>query len=77
VQWLRCSDPNDLLPVCEFLRGVQVDARPGGDGTVSVFAPGATSALHERHEISGYVSTWNALNPGRYVELIEHPQPVA
>lgn len=67
---LRCSDPNDLSAVLEFLRKVHVDARPQDDGIVSASAPGAPNARHERLEIRGYVTTWNALNPGRKLELL-------
>lgn len=67
---LRCSDPNDLPAVLEFLLRVQVDARPQDDVTLRASAPGAVNARHERHEIGGYVTTWNALNPGKKLELL-------
>ena len=68
---LRLSEPDDLARVCEFLRRVHVDAQARADGTVSVAIPGAASLLHERREIAGYITTWNALNPGSSLELFE------
>jgi hypothetical protein len=72
---LRCSDPNDLAAVIEFLCCVQVDARAEDDGTISASVPGAATALHGRREISGYIATWNTLNPSRHLELVAQPQP--
>jgi hypothetical protein len=71
VYLLRLSEPDDLARVCEFFRRVHVDARPRPDGTVSVAVPGAASPLHERRELTGYITTWNALNPGSSLELVE------
>jgi hypothetical protein len=73
VYLLRLSEPDDLARVCEFLRRVHVDAQARADGTVSVAIPGAASPLHERREITGYLTTWNALNPGSSLELFEEP----
>ncbi|MDX6475190.1 MAG: hypothetical protein QOH95_701 [Gaiellaceae bacterium] len=74
---LRVSDPADLARVRDFLRNVHVVAQPRDDDTVIVSLPQALSELHERREIAGYVTTWNALNPGRPIELIHRPQPGA
>lgn len=68
---LRLSDPNDLDRVCSFLRSVQLQVRVNDDGTITVNAPGARTALHERREIGGYVTTWNALNPASQIGLGE------
>lgn len=68
---LRLSDPEARDGLCEFLRRVHVDARPAPDGTVHAAIPGAASPLHERREIHGYATTWNALNPQHPVELDE------
>lgn len=68
---LRLSDPADLVRVCEFLRSAHVQAHVSADDTVSASIPGAPTPLHERREIMGYVATWNALNPGSNVELLE------
>jgi len=47
-----------------------VNAEPADDGSVRASIPGASTPLHERREIAGYVTTWNALNPGRTVEVL-------
>jgi hypothetical protein len=68
---LRCSSPCDLQPVVDFLRTVHVEAHREAGGAVSVSVPGALSELHERREISGYLTTWNVLNPQSPIELID------
>ena len=64
-------DSNDLDRVCIFLRSVQLLVHENPDGTITVTAPGAQTPLHERREISGYVTTWNALNPASPITLAE------
>jgi len=71
VYLLHVSHPNDLDRVCVFLRGVHLSVDRNEDGTVTVTAPGAPTDLHERREISGYVTTWNALHPASPVTLVE------
>lgn len=68
---LRLSDPNDLDRVCAFLCSVQLRVAVNEDGTITVTAPGARTPLHERREIGGYVTTWNALNPASPIGLTE------
>jgi hypothetical protein len=53
------------------LRSVHLHVEENEDGTITATAPGAPTPLHERREISGYVTTWNALNPGNPVTLVE------
>jgi hypothetical protein len=72
VYFLRLSDPEALDSLCDFLCRVHVVARPAPDGTVDTSIAGAASPLHELREISGYVTTWNALNPHSVVELAGH-----
>ena len=67
---IRLSRPVDLEPFCEFLHGVHVHAAPLDDRSVRASVPGAPTPLHERRELSGYVTTWNALNPGRRAEVV-------
>lgn len=67
---IRLSRPIDLEPFCEFLRSVHVHAEALDDGSVRASVPGAPTPLHERRELSGYVTTWNALNPGRSAEVV-------
>jgi hypothetical protein len=67
---IRLSRPVDLDSFCEFLRAVHVHAEPAGDGSVLASVPGAPTPLHERRELAGYVTTWNALNPGRKAEVL-------
>ena len=71
VYVLQVSHPNDRDRVCAFLRSVQLCVAVNEDGTVTVTAPGARSPLHERREIDGYVTTWNALNPASPIGLSE------
>lgn len=68
---LHLSEPADAERVCDFLRGVQLYVEANADGTISATAPGAPTPLHERREIDGYVTTWNALNPGSPLRLVE------
>jgi hypothetical protein len=70
---LQVSHANDLGRVCVFLRNVHLDVREREEGTITVAAPGARSPLHERREISGYVTTWNALNPASPISVVEVP----
>jgi hypothetical protein len=71
VYLLRVADPDSLTAVCAFLRRVHVDVQERSDGTLSVSVVGAASPLHEWRELTGYVTTWNALNPGTHVELTD------
>lgn len=70
---LHLAHPNDVDRVCVFLRSVQLHVAVNEDGTITVTAPGAPTGLHERREVNGYVTTWNALNPTRPVTLVEIP----
>jgi hypothetical protein len=71
VYVLHVSHPNDLDRVCVFLRSVQLHVQENEDGTITTTAPGARSPLHERREINGYVTTWNALNPTCPIRLVD------
>jgi len=71
VHRLRINRAVDIERFCEFLRAVHVLVHEIEGAIVSASVPGAPSALHERREMSGYVTTWNALNPGSVVELAE------
>jgi hypothetical protein len=71
VYLLHVSQPNHLDRVCVFLRSVHLHVQENEDGTITVAAPGASSPLHERREIQGYVTTWNALNPASPITLVE------
>jgi hypothetical protein len=73
VYVLHVSHPKDLDRVCVFLRSVHLHVEENEDGTITATAPGAPTPLHERREISGYVTTWNALNPASPVTLAEVP----
>lgn len=68
---LHVSQPDDLDRVCLFLRSVHLQVEPNEDGTITATAPGARSPLHERREIGGYVTTWNALHPASPLALVE------
>jgi hypothetical protein len=61
---------SDTAPFCEFLRAVHVQVCDVEGTTVRASIPGAQSDLHERRELSGYVVTWNALNPARRAEIV-------
>jgi hypothetical protein len=71
VYLLRLSDPDDVDHVCDFLRRVRVDVVVRPDGTVSAAIAGSVTPLHELRELSGYVTTWNALNARSTVELVD------
>jgi hypothetical protein len=71
VYVLHCSHPNDLDRVCVFLRSVHLRVETNDDGTITATAPGAPTPEHERREVNGYVTTWNALNPANPVTLVE------
>jgi hypothetical protein len=68
---MRINRAVDLERFCDFLRAVHVLVHEVEGAIVSASVPGAASALHERREMSGYVTTWNALNPGSLVELAD------
>lgn len=68
---LRILRPDDVERFCDFLRAVQVRVDAVDGEIVTASLPGAPSELHERREIGGYVTTWNALNPASFVELAE------
>jgi hypothetical protein len=71
VYVLRVSHLNDLDRVCVFLRSVHLRVETNEDGSISATAPGAPTPEHERREVTGYVTTWNALNPANPVTLVE------
>jgi hypothetical protein len=71
VYLLHLTQPADVDRVCDFLRGVHLLVELNDDGTITATAPGAPTPLHERREIGGYVTTWNALNPASPVRLVE------
>jgi hypothetical protein len=71
VYLLHVSHPSHLDRVCTFLRSVHLHVQENEDGTITAAAPGAPSPLHERREIHGYVTTWNALNPASPIKLVE------
>jgi hypothetical protein len=64
---LRLSKPDDFDRLCAFLTAARFVVRRQPDGTVGVNIPGAASRRHEEQEVVGYVTTWNALNPGSRV----------
>lgn len=68
---LRIFRPDDVHRFCDFLRAVQVHVEGIEGEIVTASLPGAPSDLHERREIGGYVTTWNALNPASFVEIAE------
>jgi hypothetical protein len=60
----------DALHAC--MRGVQVRALDDNDGFVTLalmYKP--RSRLHENTELTGYVTTWNALNPYQQLNIIQ------
>ena len=66
---LELSQTVDLERLFAFLRDVHVAVGSVGGGTLEASIPGAPTAHHERRELLGYVTTWNALNPSQRVEL--------
>lgn len=63
--------PADVDDFCAFLRAVHVQVDGVDHRLVHATIPGSPSEMHERRELSGYVATWNALNPGRGATLLE------
>ena len=59
----------DLDRFCAFLREVHVRVHSAAGVEVLASIPGAPSPLHERRELVGYITTWNALNPESQVRL--------
>jgi hypothetical protein len=68
---MRISRHLDVERFCDFLQAVHVRVHEVDGAIISASVPGAPSALHERREMFGYVTTWNALNPGSVVELTD------
>jgi hypothetical protein len=71
VYLVRVAHPESVPDVSAFFARVHVAVRDLGGGLLDVSIVGAPSALHAWREITGYVATWNALNPGTHVELID------
>jgi hypothetical protein len=71
VHRLRIFRPDDVNRFCDFLRAVQVQVEGIEGAVVTASLPGAPTDLHERREIDGYITTWNALNPASFVEIAE------
>ena len=71
VYVLRVAAPDHVDHLCDFLRRVRIDVATLPDGTVSAAIAGAPTLLHELRELSGYVTTWNALHAGSTAELVE------
>lgn len=63
-------DPADTDRLCAFFDEVQVAVVAAGGGRIVVELKDAVSPLHAQRELSGYVVTWNALNPGAHAELL-------
>ena len=61
----------DVTDFCAFLRTVHVRVDEVDGVQVRATIPGSPSELHERRELSGYVATWNALNPGRDAQIVD------
>lgn len=66
---IRLSSPDDAERICAFFRNAHVIADRAGATLVNLQIPGAPTPAHELREITGYVTTWNALNPGHAVSL--------
>jgi len=64
-------DLSDVADFCAFLHAVHVRVDDVARARVKATIVNAPSELHERRELAGYVSTWNALNPGRQATLLD------
>jgi hypothetical protein len=60
---LRVSRISDVERFCDFLRAVHVQVHTVDGTLVTATVPGALTPVHEARELSGYVTTWNALRP--------------
>jgi hypothetical protein len=63
-------DLRDRERLCAFFRDVRVCVLGTEGNRIEVKVPQSVSPLHAKRELSGYVITWNALNPGAYAELV-------
>ena len=63
-------DPADRERLCAFFRDVHVCVLGAEGDRIEVAVPSPVSPQHAERELSGYVVTWNALNPGAYAELV-------
>jgi hypothetical protein len=62
----------DLDALYAYMNSVQVRALADSDGMVTLalmYKP--RSRLHENSELTGYVTTWNALNPYQELQIVE------
>ena len=62
-------DPADSARLCAFFDEVQVRVLAADGARIEVELKESVSPLHAQRELSGYVVTWNALNPGAHAEL--------
>jgi hypothetical protein len=62
-------DPRDRDRLCAFLREVRVRVVRAAGDRIDVDLTGAVSDVHAQRELSGYLVTWNALNPGAHAEI--------
>ena len=63
-------DPRHRERLCAFFRDVRVRVLGGEGDRIEVALTSPVSPLHAQRELTGYVITWNALNPGAYAELL-------
>ena len=66
---IELSQTVDVNRLRAFLLDVHVTVGVVAGGMLEASIPGAPTEHHERRELLGYVTTWNALNPAMRVEL--------
>jgi hypothetical protein len=66
--------PGAQAELLEFLRRVDCEARPDGDGAVIVEVPDAIGENQARLEVDLYLKAWQASHPDVEAHLLEIPQ---
>jgi hypothetical protein len=64
VLFIALEDRTKLDVLRAFLAAVHVQVVEVREDGLLAAVPGAPSPLHEQRELAGYVTTFNALNPG-------------
>ena len=66
--------PGAQAELLEFLRRVDCEARPDGDGAVIVEVPDAIGENQARLEVDLYLKAWQASHPDVETHLLSNPR---
>jgi hypothetical protein len=67
---IRVSDKERVGDLKDFLEAAGCSVRDVGQVTLDVAMPGAPSDSQASREISIYLKTWTAMNPGAHARVI-------